>query len=245
MAQPDAAARMLSDDVLVDQGFLSRVLVSAPASTAGIRFQREVKPDTRPALQRYGARLLNILETPPPHKEGRHSELDPRCLNLDDGATTLWREYADRAEARIGPGGELEPIKGFANKLAEHAARIAGVLTLVDDITARTITRETLVSAITIADFYTTEALRLFEAGMCSPELRQAEKLLSWLKNWGEPLIGLSAIYRRGPNSIRDKQAAKAAVAILEDHGWLVREKAPATVEGRPIREAWRIVRET
>ncbi len=29
-------------------------------------------------------------------------------------------------------GGDMEPIKGLANKLAEHAARIAGVLTLVE-----------------------------------------------------------------------------------------------------------------
>ena len=44
MAQPDAAARMLSDEVLLDQGFLSRLLVAAPASTAGTRFQRELQP---------------------------------------------------------------------------------------------------------------------------------------------------------------------------------------------------------
>ena len=41
MMQPDVAAGWLSDRVLADQGLLSRVLVSAPGSNAGIRFWRE------------------------------------------------------------------------------------------------------------------------------------------------------------------------------------------------------------
>jgi hypothetical protein len=245
MAQPDAAARMLSDDVLVDQGFLSRVLVSAPASTAGTRFQRGVKPATESALRRYGAMLLAILEKPPVLKVEVRKELDPPLLEFDSAAKSGWLAYADRVEGLLAPGCALEPIKGFANKLPEHAARIAGVLTMVDDVNARAITRETLAKAIGVADFYTSEALRLFEAGLCSPELRQAEKLRLWLEDsWREPLIGLSAIYRLGPNSIRDTKAAKATVGILEDHGWLVRETNPAMVDGKPVREAWRIVRE-
>ena len=65
MAQPDAAARMLSDPVLMDQGFLSRLLVCSPQSTAGTRFQKRLLPATETALRRYGARLLDILEMPP------------------------------------------------------------------------------------------------------------------------------------------------------------------------------------
>ena len=65
MAQPGAAARMLCDQVLVDQGFLSRLLVAAPISTAGTRFQRSLVPETGPALARYDLRLLSALEKPP------------------------------------------------------------------------------------------------------------------------------------------------------------------------------------
>jgi hypothetical protein len=245
MAQPDAAARMLSDEVLLDQGFLSRLVVASPASTAGTRFQRELRPETEPALRRYGARLLDILETPPILMTGARNALDPRRLEFDDEAKKRWLSFADYVEGLLGPGKPLEPVRGFANKLPEHAARIAGILTLVDDPNARVICREALDRTIKIADFYTTEALRLFQAGSCSPELHQAEKLLEWLKtSWREPLIGLRAIYRLGPNSIRDADAAKKAVALLEAHGWLVKTAAPAKVEGQPVREAWLIMRE-
>jgi hypothetical protein len=245
MAQPDAAARMLSDQVLLDQGFLSRLLVAAPTSTAGTRFQRKLQPGTEAALRRYGARLLGILETPPVTMAVTRNALDPRRLDFDDEATKRWLSLADHVEGLLGPGKPLEPIRGFANKLPEHAARIAGVLTIVDSPSAQVISRETLDRAIMIADFYTTEAMR-FEAGACPPEIRQAEKLLDWLKtSWGEPLISLRAIYRLGPNSIRDAQTAKRAVSILEDHGWLKRyEGAPVTVAGQPVREAWHVIRE-
>jgi len=246
MAQPDAAARMLSDEVLLDQGFLSRMLVAAPNSTAGTRFQKTLSPETEPALRRYGARLLDILETPPVLLAGTRNALEPRRLEFDDAAKTRWLQFADYIEALLAPGKPLEPIRGFANKLPEHVARIAGVLTLVEDIDAHSISLTVVEQAIKLAEFFTTEALRLFEAGHSSAEQRQAAKLLEWLKTaWTEPLIGLSTIYRMGPNSIRDKATAKAAVAVLEDHGWLqkYREQHPV-VGGNPVREAWRIVRE-
>jgi hypothetical protein len=246
MAQPDAAARMLSDPVLMDQGFLSRMLVAAPASTAGTRLQRKLRPETEPALRRYGARLLDILETPPMLMPGTRNALDPRRIAFEARAIARWTEFADYVEKMLGPGAPLEPVRGFANKLPEHVARIAGVLTLIDDPRANSIGLDALERAITIADFYTTEALRLFEAGSCSPELRQAEKLLEWLRtSWREPLIGLKIIYQFGPNSIRDKASAVKAVAILEDHGWLRRVSEPhPVVAEKPVREAWRIVRE-
>jgi hypothetical protein len=44
MMQPNVASNILSDAELRDQGFLPRVLVAAPCSTAGSRFQRDTEP---------------------------------------------------------------------------------------------------------------------------------------------------------------------------------------------------------
>jgi hypothetical protein len=190
--------------------------------------------------------LLDILETPPVLMAGTRNALEPRRIEFDAAAKLQWLAFADHVEKLLAPGGQLEPIRGFANKLPEHAARIAGVLAYVDDPICGSIDRSVLDRAIAIADFFTTEALRLFEAGPCSPKLREAQKLLDWLQTtWKEPLIGLKVIYQLGPNSIRDKTAAKSAVAALEDHGWLQKHREPgALVDGKPVKEAWRIVRE-
>jgi Protein of unknown function (DUF3987) len=62
MAQPQVAAIWLSDRLLIDQGLLSRVLMTAPESASGTRMHHEPSPESDAALKRYGARLLNILE---------------------------------------------------------------------------------------------------------------------------------------------------------------------------------------
>jgi len=45
----------------------------------------------------------------------------------------MWRDYADAVEHRLAKGGQFEQIPGFADKLPEQAARIAGVLTMIDN----------------------------------------------------------------------------------------------------------------
>jgi hypothetical protein len=244
MAQPEAAAQMLTDPVLLDQGFLSRVLVSAPASTAGTRFQREPDPASSAALSRYHARILSILERQPTLALDSRNELEPRLLCFTPDAARTWREYADYVERLLAPGQPFEPIRGFANKLPEHAARIAAVLTLVDNIDTPRIDRETFERAVSLATYYTREALRLFEAGYASPELRRAEELRKWLLQHDAPHIGLAEIYQNGPKTVRDAATARAAVAVLVDHGWLTPVVGSAKVKGKNVREAWSIVKE-
>ncbi|MGH9677273.1 MAG: DUF3987 domain-containing protein, partial [Candidatus Acidiferrum sp.] len=79
MGQPRVMAGLFADRDLKDQGFLSRLLVCAPTSTAGTRFQRALAPQTEPALRRYGDRLLCILRTKPDLLEGERNSLDPHC----------------------------------------------------------------------------------------------------------------------------------------------------------------------
>ncbi len=246
MLQPATSAGLLADPMAADQGLLSRVLVCGPASTAGTRFQKPLAGSTEPALRRYGARLLDILEKPAPLLPGSRNALDPRRLAFDATAASAWGRLADEIERKLATCGAYEPIRGFANKLAEHVARIAGVLTIIDDIDARTIGADALGRAAAIGDYYASEALRLFEAGHVAREVREAEKLLDWLMtSWAEPKIGLVAIYQKGPNSIRDAAAAKRAVGVLESHDWLTRlEGGGHRVAGRPVKEAWRVNRE-
>jgi hypothetical protein len=246
MSQPEASARLLSDPMAADQGLLSRLLVCAPASTAGTRLQKALAPETEPALRRYGLQISDLLAKPFVTLPGARNALDPRALVFEPAAAARFVRLCDLVERSLGAGGELEAVRGFANKLPEHIGRIAGVLALVDDPDAREITADVFDRAAIIGEFYTSEAKRLFEAGAGSPEIRDAERLLAWIKtHWRDSLIGLRAIYRQGPNSIRDAATAKKAVAMLEDHGWLIRvDGAGHIVDGQPVREAWRIVRE-
>jgi hypothetical protein len=243
MAQPDIAAIALGDPLLAEQGLLSRCLITAPASLAGTRLWREADPESEKALKLYGGRMLGLFEAPLPLAKMTRNELEPRLLVLSPTARRLWTGYADHVEMLIGSGGALEPVRGLANKLPEHAARIAGVLTLLDDLHASEVSAGVMEAGIRIAEHYAAEALRLFGASRINPELLLAQKLLAWVQSWPERAISLPDIYQRSLNAIRDKATAKRIVTILEDHGWLRRLQDGAIVTGKRRREAWEIVR--
>jgi hypothetical protein len=241
MAQPDVAAIMLSDRMLLSQGLLSRCLITAPESISGTRVWREPPDSVHAAIKRYGARILRLLEQPLPLKDSKN-ELAPRVLRLAADARILWIAFADSIERQLAPEGPLGAVKGIANKLPEHAARLAGVLALISDADTSEIPAEQMAAGITLAQHYVAEALRLFEASRVSDDLRLAQKLLTWLLgSWSEDFISLPDIYQKGPNAIRDKKTAARLVAILEDHGWLCREKSGAIIVGQNRHEAWRI----
>lgn len=134
-------------------------------------------------------------------------------------------------------------MRGLANKLPEHAARIAAVLTLVENIEAGEVGSNEMAAGIAIARHYAAEALRLLGAGRVSAELREAQQALTWLQtSWLHPLVSLPDNYQRGPNSIRDARRARRAASVLEDHGHLVRLAEGDIVDGTFRREVWKIV---
>jgi hypothetical protein len=243
MAQPDVAGFMLSHPLLLNQGLLSRCLVTAPESSSGTRLWRTPSSGSDAAIRRYGRRILDMLETPLPLVPGKPNELLPRTLRLAPDAGKLWIGYADDIERQIGPDGALAAIRGLANKLPEHAARLAAVLALVSNIDSIEVSVDQMVAGIALANHYAAEALRLFEGNRINPELHHAQKLLAWLTgSWTEPRISLPDIYQQGPTSIRDKATATKLVKILEDHGHLQRIDGGAVVAGCHRREVWRIV---
>lgn len=138
---------------------------------------------------------------------------------------------------------KYENIRGFANKLSEHATRIAATIALTEDITTTQLTGDHLQRAIAIAEFYATEALRLQDEGATDPKLVLAERLLGWLKsNWKEPNVSLPDIYQSSLNAIDTKAKAVEVVRILESHGWLIRNQGVVEIKGRMSRESWGVV---
>ena len=244
LVQPGVSNLLLGSRELHDQGLVSRVLASAPATTAGSRFWRDARPESDRAIGRYGARILEVLEHPLPLEHDKRNELAPRTLRLAGKARQLLIAFMDHVELRLGPKGQLAPIRAFANKVPEHAARLGGVLALVEQLDADEVSSHHLEAGILLAEHYAAEARRLHEAGQPDPELDLAQRVLAWLAGeWpGRPLISMPDLYTFGPNPVRDKRIASRIIDILEDHGWLVREDGPTRVNGTMRRDVWRLV---
>jgi hypothetical protein len=222
MMQPNVADLLLQDQLLAGQGILSRLLVVAPESATGKRMPRPERPETKYAINSFGGRLLTILETTLPLADGKLNELEPRDLPLSREASNPFIDFIGHVEKAMAPGQPFQQIKGLANKLPEHAARLAGVITLVGNLHATEVGSAEMQAGIILAEHYAGEAIRLFGASQIGAELQAAQRLLNWLREtWGENHVSVPDIYQRGPNSIRDARTAKKLVSILADHGWL------------------------
>jgi len=221
MLQPQAAAGFLSDPVLRDQGLLSRILVAAPSSLAGTRLHKPVTAEDEAAIEAFGATIKRILALPTPLAEGKRNELEPRSLKLTDDAKELFYQASDHIERQMGKNGHLEGLKDVGAKTPENAARIAAILTLIDNTAAQSITAETMLQALTLADWYLGEASRLHEARRTDPQLVVAQDLLDWILASGLRQINQRDIMRNGPKKLRTRAALKPVLAILVDHHWL------------------------
>ena len=240
MMQPLVASELFTDPIYTDQGFLARVLCAWPESTAGNRRYVHADPTTDPAMQRYWTTLTTLLNRVYPLRPETRNELQPRCIPLSAKAKAVWVAYADTIETQLAVGQPLETVRGFASKSAEHAARIAGVLALIQDVTAPEIGAVEVESAIALMDYYLTEVLRLQAAGIADPDLQLAEKLRAWCS--GRSTIHLREVYQFGPSGIRDAETVRKMVNILVKHGWLVKLPDGLEIDGVQRREVWRVV---
>ena len=161
-------------------------------------------------MKRYGAQLLDILELALPLADGAQNTLAPRTLPLSAAARRLWIGFYNHVEDEVRfRDGELEPIRGLANKLPEHAARFAAVLAMFGDIDTSEVAPEAMECGIRLAQHYAVEGLRLYGASRVRAELRLAQTLLCWLRSRDELVVSLPCIYQRGPGAIRDKARAE------------------------------------
>jgi hypothetical protein len=243
MVQPGVARDFMSDPKAADTGFLPRFLICEPPSHIGTRMQANQRRDDA-SLAAFGKRLRAVLEAPMPMDPDTR-ELKPRLLPLAPEARALLVCFADAVEGQQAPGGTFEHVTGHASKAAEQAARIAGVLTVWQDLDAREVTGATMADAITLAGFYLSEAARLADVATVAVEVDLAEKLRVWLVDrWDKPEILTSEVLQRAPvRALRDRSAARKALAMLADAGWLVPLEPGTVVRGRPRREPWRIVK--
>lgn len=248
MIQPVLAGRLLGNAEAQGQGFLSRLLVAHPESIAGSRF---VDPSKRggaeddAAVAAYRDRLDTILRKPLPLKPDTNC-LDPRALVLSPQATAMWWDFYNSIEARVGIDGDLVSVKGFAGKLPEQAARLAALIGIFNqEVRGDEIGAESLARGIALAEFYLSEAVRLFGHASPDAQMQDAKLLSDWIAaKWKENLISVTAILQSGPSRVRQGgDYVRALIDILVRHDHLS-PKLPngGMVSGRQVREAWRVI---
>lgn len=225
LVQPEVAARMLGKPLYRSQGFLARWLIAAPESLAGRRLHDPTQsdPGDDPRVRRFWHAVSELLAMTP-HEDHEVGGLAPPCLALSQEARAVLVAAYDETEIAQGKDGELEPIREWASKAAEHACRIAGVLTLVADPVAYAVTGEAMTGALMLMQHYLGEYQRLIGAADVPENIRQAKILLDWIRAKKLSQVTARKVMQYGPGSIRHGDAAKMALRTLAEHGWVATE---------------------
>jgi hypothetical protein len=232
LIQPDASSGFLKNPTLRDQGLLSRFLVAEPDTLAGTRVHRNTRFDDEATIGTYCQRLQSILEASWPQAD-RIRGLEPKVLYISNDAERLWIDFHDEVELRCGPDGAYRGVRDFAAKAAEHAARIAGVLAVIESLGAATIDTAPMANGITLVRWYLNESLRLQNVCRADQALVRAQALLDWLSA-RDPEVGTSFrdVMRLGPTPIRFKAEAERALKVLTDHRWI---EVEGTARNKPM----------
>jgi len=223
MIQPIIANHLLGNPILSSQGFLSRCLFSWPDSTIGDRLYKDFDLSKDDIICEYKNRLLKIFRAPMQMRQNKRNEVNPSILKLEPNTKKDWIKFHDDIEVQLKDGKRYAPVKGLGAKIPEHALRLAGCLSVVNDLQVQSISPLAMDCGIALARYYVEEALRISHESSENPDLILAEKLLIWLGAQGSPLFYLANIYQFGPNPIRNAETAKRIVGILENHGWVIR----------------------
>ena len=221
MVQPVIAELLLNNSGLQNQGFLSRFFITWPKTKMGQRPYKEVDLKQSVEYYSYKKTMMEIYNQPLPLKAGTVNELEPLDLPLLGETKKLWIKFHNDIESKLHVDGPYSTIKGFANKAAEHAARVAGVLSLTENPRSTEITLTSLQSGIKLVEFYLQEAIRLFNSSFADPELTSAENLYNWIVSREKNEICLQEIYQKGPSTIRNAKTARKLMNILAEHNYI------------------------
>lgn len=237
-AQPVVAAEVLSDPVANGQGFLARFLTSQPESAIGTRTREQYDPQSDIEIKAFQKRIAELLRSALPLREGTRNELAPPILNLSAGARAILQSFSKEVELAQARGRELDATRPFASKAAEHAARLAAVLTLFSGVLE--VSYQTMADATTLVSFYIDETVRIADTAKVSREALLAEKLRVWLiEKWAETHISVADVSQYGPNNIREAALARKLLRLLASEGWLHPCEGGAIVSGKRRKEAW------
>lgn len=223
LVQPVLLRELLCDPLAQGQGLLARCLIAEPQTLAGTRMFKHTNPHENPDVIAYNERIRTLLSTTPecwPNGDGY--ELKPRALYMGDDARALWIAFYNVIEGQQANGSELDGARPFASKAAEHAARIAGIITMVEKPQATHITSEAMDGAIQLTAFYLNEHLRLTGAGRQEREEGALRSLLEWMQGRGTT-VAKKDVLQASPRAIRNLKAAgiNAMLSDLVQRGYI------------------------
>jgi hypothetical protein len=223
---------------LEGRGLLARFLYSMPVSNVGQRIYRN-RPADPDAVRAYHEALDKLLNLWQPGRDGSEQ---PTHLQIEGEALAVWARFADATERAQAPGGELSGMTFFASKLAGAAARLAGILHLMQHGPAAAsfpISTASVENAWSLADYFKAHTAAAFGAMADRKSVTIARALLDWIRRNAIPATTIANAYRslRNGHGIESSQDVLDAAQVLAEME-AIRLLETERVDRRPGRPA-------
>ncbi|MGE3333423.1 MAG: DUF3987 domain-containing protein [Rhodospirillaceae bacterium] len=230
VATPRDGGGVLGDPLLADGGLLGRLLVAAPPSCIGERVWSARNDDAPPELAAFHDHLKTLLAA--------DATVHSRALAFTGSAAVTWFDFAQEMEDGMREGQSYAAIRPLAGRLAEHAARLAAIIELIEDEAVTEIDETALARGLDLARFYAAEAFRLHVAAPILESIPDAaDQLQRWLERTHDGRsVTLREVCRSGPACSRDADVAYRLMRRLERLGVIQPKSASTQPPGQPRR---------
>jgi hypothetical protein len=245
LCHPPIFTKLLNDDLLLSNGFLSRFLVVTPPSTAGARKSRRgEEPEWVEREIDIYHRILDGLVSRTPNI-GDDGGLEPPLMSLDKGAIEACYELNDHIEDFIAANPHMV---GEGSRTVNHTCRLAAIMASIEcemdgsDYANRCITEATLRDAASLAVYYLLEMTRMRDHALISPRMRKAELVWNVMQTLGRDQFYLADVYRGRTTGIYDAETAKSVVDTLVAYGYCKTLPPGTVIDGAPRVHCWQLI---
>ncbi len=230
--QPEVVRGLADKPGFRGRGLLGRILFLLPKSRVG---SREVEPRPIPqAVQaRYAAKVRGLLDLP--WARGTDGKPASYLLQIAPDAYREWADFHRDVEAELRPGGELELIADWGGKLHGAAARLAGLLHLVehDAPHLHPIGLGTMQQALGLAAVLTEHAKAAFALMGADPDIECAKHILAWIVDRRVDAFQAREAFQAVKGRYSKMELVKAGLSILEERAYIFPAQVPTREPGK------------
>ena len=180
--QPAILRDVINNELLMQQGFLARFLISCEPSFIGKRNFDDIERETQnawhdPALLKFWDRCKAFYDRVPTDN-GKGANGKPERINmpLAGGAMRYLNAYRQHCENRLTT--DFKNFQETAQRLAENASRIATLFAYFDGLPSVTI--EYLEKGVLLAEYAIKELMR-YNDQQQSTQKNDSQKLIEWI----------------------------------------------------------------
>lgn len=218
--QPEIVRGLADKPGFRGRGLLGRFLFLLPQSRVG---HRKVEPESIPKAfqERYAAKIRTLLSLP--WALDSSGKLTSYLLQLSPEAYREWVNFHYDVEAALGRGGELEQIADWGGKLHGAAARLAGLLHLVehDAPQMQPITLKTMQQALGLARVLIEHAKATFALMGTDPDTECAKHILAWLVDRRIETFQARDAFEKVKGRYPKMELVKAGLSVLEERAYI------------------------